>query len=782
MNWGNEEVSDEDKQEKKPTQAAKSKYAYGDSDTSDSGKRVHLNKKEKLNALIKEKYLKIRDGVENKNYVDILEAFEKVMKEADKIKKEFGDKLPALFIRSLFLVEESLNIQKKDKEGFSRENNTASNSLKKSFKLAKTFEDAIKSHKNAEFNDEEYLEEDKLSDLSDRDRKELSDVSSEVDYTADKAEDPAIRRLKWVKKPTKAKTPVPETDVVKPIKKKVVKNIKQYEEQDSDESEPEEKVKSITDADIEKECNEITNQRGHFQRPLEIISRIDHLLKNTQNIYLKIKLLNLSVLICFDTSPGQFSALSLEMWNKIYDSIVTLLASYNSLNTLKSKDETQIQQISTLLQTSMISILEKLEIELYKAMQYTDQNSSEYISRLRDELKFLLLCSKVEVFYAEFNDQVSISKVYLMIILHIYYKNEESIKKMIERFNLNLNRDEYLIKSCENPEKFITSLCNKIYQYNDEKVKIKAMLCNIYFLCIHNQYESAKNLFKRSCVFELIHLLKDDGLKIIYNRTLTQLGLCAFRTGKYTDSFQYLNPLCSTGTSKLKEFLAQSYNKEMEKSSIFFEKEEKKRMIPYIMTINIDEIESTYYLVSMIIDLPNILLFKLGKNYKPFNLIFKKLLENYEKQIFNGPPETIKELILSSTSFLTKGDWKNCSDLINTLKIYNHHKNENIKNILNNAIKETGLKCFIIFYSNQYSSFSLENLSKKMQLDKQIVKKIVNEMILDRTINGKWNNNTLHINNEEFNWSMIRHLEENLNTITEQNLALLEAVSSSTTK
>jgi hypothetical protein len=93
-----------------------------------------------------------------------------------------------------------------------------------------------------------------------------------------------------------------------------------------------------------------------------------------------------------------------------------------------------------------------------------------------------MLCSKIENFYKDLNDQVSIAKIYLLIIMHIYYKNEESIKKMLERFNLQLDRDEYLIKSCENPEIFVNQLCNQIYAYCDEKSQVKAMLAHVYFL------------------------------------------------------------------------------------------------------------------------------------------------------------------------------------------------------------------------------------------------------------------------------------------------------------
>jgi translation initiation factor 3 subunit C len=178
-------------------------------------------------------------------------------------------------------------------------------------------------------------------------------------------------------------------------------------------------------------------------------------------------------------------------------------------------------------------------------------------------------------------------------------------------------------------------LCNKIYTYCDERSKIKALLCNVYFLCIYNKYQTAKELFIRSQIYEIIHAFKDHQLKILFNRTLAQLGLAAFRIGEYVDSLTYLHPLCSTGTSKLKDYLSQSYNKENEKS-LLFDKDDKKRMIPYIMTINIEEVESTYYIVSMIIDLPNIILSRLGKKHKHFNPLFKKLLDNYTKQVIKN--------------------------------------------------------------------------------------------------------------------------------------------------
>jgi translation initiation factor 3 subunit C len=193
-------------------------------------------------------------------------------------------------------------------------------------------------------------------------------------------------------------------------------------------------------------------------------------------------------------------------------------------------------------------------------------------------------------------------------------------------------KDTYLQNLSEKPENFINELSSLLYSQTDDKSKVKSLLAIIYSNCILNQYSKANLLFKRCNSYDMIGVLKDENLKILYNRSLAQLGLCAFRNGIYSDALLYLTPLCQLGTSKLKEYLSQSYNKEMEKS-IFFDKEDKKRIIPFIMTINIDEIECTFYISSMLIDLPNILLHKLGKNCGSINLVFKKLMDNFEKQV-----------------------------------------------------------------------------------------------------------------------------------------------------
>jgi hypothetical protein len=318
---GEEEKVDNQKQNPFFMQKEKSKYTY-ESESSEDEKRVVQTPKDKMLDLIKSSYNKLKDFIDNKNYVGISDVFDDMIKQSDKIKNLF-DKYPDLFLRVLYLTEESINISKEDKTKLSAKNNTAFNNLKKNFnKQIKNFEDALKIYKDNKPSEEQLNEDEKADELSDAD-KSISSASSIVDIANDKNEDPAIRRLKWVKKK-------PEEEKKEEKKeKKVPRKMKDRKEKEYEEEEVQTSTKQLTENEIELECTEIANQRGHLgKKPTEIVARIDYLLSIAQNTGLKIKLLNLDILLCFDTSPGQFSAVSLEMWQKIHDSIIELLNLY----------------------------------------------------------------------------------------------------------------------------------------------------------------------------------------------------------------------------------------------------------------------------------------------------------------------------------------------------------------------------------------------------------------------------------------------------------------------
>ncbi len=164
--------------------------------------------------------------------------------------------------------------------------------------------------------------------------------------------DPQERRKKWMKKeylerlnpdykppePVDKKTDddkkTDEAKDKKEKKKKKEKKNKEFVDQTKKEAE-------INDDTITKEINELSNQRGHLQsKPDEILARMDQLIIYNTDKILRIQILNLYVNICFDTSPGQFSALNIGMWKKIYNTIINIIEVYDEIvSTIKPSEE-----------------------------------------------------------------------------------------------------------------------------------------------------------------------------------------------------------------------------------------------------------------------------------------------------------------------------------------------------------------------------------------------------------------------------------------------------------
>ena len=363
--------------------------------------------------------------------------------------------------------------------------------------------------------------------------------------------------------------------------------------------------------------------------------------------------------------------------------------------------------------------------------------------------------------------------------MHTYYKSEGSIKTLIKKNNIKFDDDDYIKKIILDDDKnYFKSLCNNAYHTLDEENKIKVMLYQIYFLCIRNDYESATKLFNSSNLFELVSVYKSESLKILFNRTLAQLSLCAFKNLDLEEVLRYLTPLCSKGPTKLKEYLSQSYNKDSEKNALF-DREDKKRAIPYIMKINTDDLDTIFYLSSMIYDVPKILLEKIfgsdtNIDYNYNSHVFERIFYNFQRQQFNGPSHIDKDKILATTTILMKGDWKRCIQEVKKLNLIK--KYSNLQEKLFELIKRTALKCYIIFYMTEYQSFELNKLSKRFEIDANEVKNIINDMILRRQLKAKWNDNYLLMkSNDRDSIVNMKKLIDNVQIITKQNLELMQA-------
>ena len=784
MIWGDEEEENENENENEKQEESEEKDVDKKNEDEESigDSRKILSPKEKIIELIKDKYHSIKEGIKNSTYKTVLENFDELVKNNDKVNSNFKkEEIPLLYYECFALIDE---ITKKSKEEQklltkdNKENSNSLNSLKKLQvrilkKLGPSFEEYKKNRKT-----EEELKQD-LAKIVEKIAKKEDESDDEIDIIAlierDEREkkEPALRRLKWVKKA--------KVDDGKKAKKEDKKKgpktqeNKLYVEDDTKLGEVEE---VISEADIEKEYEQISKQRGQNKSPIDVVPRLEYLYSKTSNPLLKIKILTLSNLICFDNYTNQFSAFPLSLWDKVYKDIETLIELHDTLKKEQKETNKEIENMSLILQNNLSTMMEKFENELYKSLQFNTSNSNEYNNSILNEIKFLKLCKKAEVFYKNLNNDNGISRIYLLVIMHTYYKSINSIKTLMKKNKIEFDKDDYIQKIILDKDKeYFKLLCNHAYQFLDEENRVKVMLYHIYFLCIGNDYESATKLFNSSNLYELISVFKNETLKIIFNRTLAQLSLCAFKNLDLEEVLRFLTPLCTKGPTKLKEYLSQSYTIENEKNSLF-DIEDKRRAIPYIMKINVEDLDTIFYLSSMINDVPKILLEKIFgtdsyiENYYNSHA-FDRIFYNFQRQQFNGPSHIDKDKILATTTILMKGDWKKCIEEIkklNLIKKYNY-----LQDKLFELIKRTSLKCYIIFYMSEFQSFELNKLSRRFEIEAKEVKNIINDMILRKQIKAKWNENYLLMkSNDRDSIINMKKLADNIQIITKQNLELMQ--------
>ena len=790
MYWGDSDKEEGSEESEKVEEISKNSQSDEEEGSEKKVGRI-LTQKEKIIDSIKTIFNSIKSSISSQAYKTILEKSEEFHKSIERVHSNFKpEEIPAYFYETFAQIEDLINMPKEDQKKLSGENNNYFNNIKKtSQKISKKIGPEYKVYyKNNRIKEEKELEED-LNKIEEYRKKKQEDEEmkniwkknkkkgpdEELDiielYYKEKQEnkDPTHRRLKWVKK---AKQEEEKKETTGEIKQKKLPRAKQA-------SSSEKPQENLTEADIKRELSQISNQRGQNKYSLDNVERLEFLLSKTDNKFTQLEIISESTLQNFENYANQLSAFPSDLWNKIYQDIEKMVELYDILNQEKNENNMkELEKINFSFQNDLSVRMEKLEHELYKSLQFNTNNNNEYSNCVLNEIKFLKLCKKVELFFTKSNNLFGISKIYLLVIMHTYYKSQTPVKNLIKKHNLSFEEDDYIQKIVLNNDKdYFKNLCNQIYKTLDEESKVKVMLYQIYFLCVRNDYESATKLFNSSNIYELISLFKNEALKVLFNRTLAQLGLCAFKNLDLEEVLKYLTPLCTKGPTKLKDYLSQSYTKDSEKNALF-DRGDKMRAIPSLMRINTNDIDTIFYLSSMIYDVPKILSEKIygkenGENNSNNSHAFERLFFNFQRQQFNGPSNIDKDKILAMTTLLMKGDWKKCTQEIKNLNLIK--KYNILQDKLFELIKRTALKCFILFYMNEYESFDSGKLSKRYEIKEYEVKIIINDMILTGKLKAKWNDNFLMVkNNDRDSILNMKKLIENIQIITNQNLELMQ--------
>jgi len=505
-----------------------------------------------------------------------------------------------------------------------------------------------------------------------------------------------------------------------------------------------EKDAEINFSNVIEKLYEIMAERGKKKSSdriqVELLSELQNISKeHNLGVGIEVKIQFAIIASIFDGNLQISSAMKPQNWEKCMDAIEKLLqlveGNKETLTTVENINEESefLEHPPYKVRGCLLSCVEKLDEELTKNLKDSDQHSNEYIDRLKDEPRIVAIIEKAQsIIDGPSFSQSEMCRIYIKRIDHIYFKFDT---KVILQKNGSIPKDD--ITSLQMMDKF----CKFIYASDYSRLRTQAILCHIYFHAIHDNWFEARDLMLMSHLQESISH-SDTPTQILYNRTMVQLGLCAFRHGEIDDAHNAL--LDYVASRKPKELLGQGlgmqrYNEQRTDEE---EKIAKQRQLPFHMHINCELMECVYLVTAMLIEIPYMAAHEMDGKHRMISKFFFQQLRASERQVLIGPPESMREHVMAGSKVMRIGDWKKCYEfLVNdkmNMKVWDlFSESQKVKKMLKLKIQEETLRTYIFAYSKVYDSISVAMLSEMFDLDKDTVRAVVSKMIMNEEIMAK---------------------------------------------
>jgi translation initiation factor 3 subunit C len=428
--------------------------------------------------------------------------------------------------------------------------------------------------------------------------------------------------------------------------------------------------------------------------------------------------------------------------------------------------------------------MQRLEEEYTKSLQNISHHSEDYIARLRDESKLVNLLARFQVYFESQESAVEAASLAQLRIEHIYYRHD-SIAKQVDKateFHEKFGEAGMLHPACitgdesgtgqatfdkTHPAAFqgkpslpdsdsvdftgvMSKLCAYVYKHGTDSAKTRAMICQVYHHALHDRFLDARDLLLMSHLQESIYNSTEVSTMVLFNRMMVTLGMSAFRLGRIWDAHQCLSEVCS---GRVRELLAQGVNTgRFSDKSAEQEKAEKRRQVPYHQHINLDLLEACHLISAMLLEVPNMAASAIdvesgySRRIRVISRTFRKFHDQYDHQVFTGPPEQTRDFVMRASKALMKGDWKTCSDLVTGLDVWALVPGDDapaqIAELMTSQIKLEGLRTYLFAFSAQYDSLSLSQLCLMFEMSKNEVHSVVSKMMISRELYASWDQPT----------------------------------------
>eukprot|EP00708_Paratrimastix_pyriformis_P002024 GAFH01000762.1.p2 GENE.GAFH01000762.1~~GAFH01000762.1.p2 ORF type:complete len:958 (-),score=487.53 GAFH01000762.1:395-3268(-) len=528
-----------------------------------------------------------------------------------------------------------------------------------------------------------------------------------------------------------------------------------------------------------KRLKEILANRGKKGiNPLDQIAALEELLARSTSPAQSLEVLIHIVSAQFDTGAQPNAAhMPIPIWKQCQQNLIRMVATFEANYPrlqLYEQDESEQQTAVTSLeqksdgvqrvQVGLYPFLLRLDNEFVRSLQAIDPHTQDYVARLQDENLLLDAFERVQSHYVKLGLQLLTARVAALRMEHLYYK------KILA------------------PADVLVTLASPVYRSADEPTKQRATLWQVYHLALVDRYYEARDMLLMSHLSDTIPLLAQPGpgatpsesdiaLQILYNRTLVQLGMAAFRAGLITEAHSALSDICSN--SRIRELLAQGIARFVERTPEQ-EKIERRRMLPYHMHINLDLVECLHLVSAVLLEVPNMAAQPLpDPKKKVISKALRRRLEESEKAAFAGPPENMRETVVAAARCMLDGDWKRASELILGLPAWSMLPHpEEVKAMVSRKVQEEGMRTYLLQASAFYDGLAIDRLVAMFEMEPARAHALASKMMINEEIRASWDSTSATILFHRLEPSRLQQLAlqlaEKCSVLVENNEKLLE--------
>ncbi|KAM9837629.1 eukaryotic translation initiation factor 3 subunit C isoform 1-T1 [Aulostomus maculatus] len=546
----------------------------------------------------------------------------------------------------------------------------------------------------------------------------------------------------------------------------------------------------INTAVVVKKLNEILQARGKKGTDRAVQIELLHALaaiaaENNlgEGILVKIKFNIIASL--YDYNPNLATFMKADMWKKCLDCIdelLDILFDNNNIfigeNIAEDSENLAISEQPFRVRGCILTLVERMDEEFTKIMQNTDPHSQEYVDNLKDEGRVCGIIDRLLSYLENKGSTEEICRVYLRRIMHTYYKFDyKAHRRSLGLQGESKSEQDQEESEGEDSAVIMDRLCKFIYAKDrTDRIRTCAILCHIYHHALHSRWYQARDLMLMSHLQDNIQHA-DPPVQILYNRTMVQLGICAFRQGMIKDAHNALLDIQSSGRAK--ELLGQGLlMRNMQERNAEQEKIEKRRQVPFHMHINLELLECVYLVSAMLLEIPYMAAHEFDARRRMISKQFHHQLRVGERQPLLGPPESMREHVVAASKAMKMGDWRTCHSFIINEKMNSKvwdlfPETQRVREMLVRKIQEESLRTYLFTYSSVYDSISMETLSEMFELEIPTVHSIISKMIINEELMASLDQPTqtvvMHRTEPTSLQNMALQLAEKLGSLVENN-------------